>query len=351
MPGLQGTIVYQTASGGPMYAINADGTNLHYLTTGIDPALSPDGRQVAFARWDTSQNGALGEVRVINTDGSGERIVLGDINMPKAPAWSPDGKKVVVTWEDGGNMTAISKTFVIKSSKAGATPGATPSAGSIAKGGKGAPNLPDLCYNVQIDRDGRKTFIRCTLDANPHFALKEIDVASGASQDLKHDIHTFSPAWDPADAGRIVYRGDTSLVNLDLNQDQTSTLAGNLGDGWPTFSPDGKKIAVAYKQTDHWEIHVMNADGSGRVRLTETSPVAMAEQMLRGEQPHEYDNTSPAWSPDGSQIAFATNRTGRWEIWVMNADGSNPHPMFSDAVSAQIQLLPQSPDERILSWR
>jgi Tol biopolymer transport system component len=77
----------------------------------------------------------------------------------------------------------------------------------------------------------------------------------------------------------------------------------------------------------------------------------MAEQMLKGEQPHEYDNTSPAWSPDGSQIAFATNRTGRWEIWVMNADGSNQHPMFSDAVNAQIQLSPQSPDERILSWR
>jgi Tol biopolymer transport system component len=168
---------------------------------------------------------------------------------------------------------------------------------------------------------------------------------------LKHDIHSFSPAWDPADPGRIVYRGDTSLVNLDLNQDRTSTLAGNLGDGWPTFSPDGSKIAVAYKQTDHWEIHLLNADGSGRVRLTETSPRTMAEQMLRGEKPHLYDNTSPAWSPDGSQIAFATNRSGRWEIWVMNADGSNQHPMFSDAINAQIQLLPQSPDERILSWR
>jgi len=353
-PGLQGTIVYQTASGGPIYAINADGTNLHYLTTGMDPALSPDGRQVAFARWDTSQNGALGEVRVINTDGSGERIVLGDINMPKAPAWSPDGKKVVVTWEDGGNMSPISVTLEAKSAKpkAGATPGATPSAGSVLRGGKGAPNIPDLCWGIHTSREGNgEIVIKCSLDANPHFALKAIDVASGASQDLKHDIHSFSPAWDPADAGRIVYRGDTSLVNLDLNQDRTSTLAGNLGDGWPTFSPDGRKIAVAYKQIDHWEIHLLNADGSGRVRLTETSPVAMAQQMLRGEQPHPYDNTSPAWSPDGSQIAFATNRSGRWEIWVMNADGSNQRPMFSSAVSAQIQLLPQSPDERILSWR
>jgi dipeptidyl aminopeptidase/acylaminoacyl peptidase len=325
-PGLKGTIVYQTASGGPIYAINADGTNLHYLTTGIDPALSPDGRQVAFTTWDTPQNGAFGEVRVINTDGSGQRIVLGGINMPKAPAWSPDGKKVVITWEDGGNMTAISKSIELKSGRAGATPNATPTAKG---GGGGGANIPDLCYNVHIVKeDNGELVLKCTLDANPHFGLKAIDVASGASLDLKHDIHTFSPAWDPVDSGRIVYRGDTSLVNLDLNQDRTSTLAGNLGDGWPTFSPDGKKIAVTYKQTDHFEIHVLNADGSGRVRLTETSPVAMAEQMLKGEQPHNYDNTSPAWSPDGTQIAFATNRSGRWEIWIMNADGSTNAPCF-----------------------
>ncbi len=350
-PGLKGTIVYQTASGGPIYAINADGTNLHYLTTGIDPALSPDGRQVAFARWDTAQNGAFGEVRVINTDGSGERIVLGGINMPKSPAWSPDGTKVVVTWEDGGNMTPISKSIELKSPRAGAKPGATPSAASAAKGGGGV-NIPNLCYDVHIVKESSgELVLKCTLDANPHFGLKAIDVASGASLDLKHDTHSFAPAWDPTNSGHIVYRGDTSLVNLDIGQDRTSTLAGNLGDGWPTFSPDGKKIAVAYKQTDHFEIHLLNADGSGRVRLTETSPVAMAEQMLKGEQPHPYDNTSPAWSPDGTQIAFATDRSGRWEIWVMNADGSNQHPMFSSAVSAQIQLLPQSPDERILSWR
>jgi hypothetical protein len=39
-----GTIVFQTVSGGSIYAVDADGSNLRYLTTGMDPALSPDGQ-------------------------------------------------------------------------------------------------------------------------------------------------------------------------------------------------------------------------------------------------------------------------------------------------------------------
>ena len=52
----------------------------------------------------------------------------------------------------------------------------------------------------------------------------------------------------------------------------------------------------------------MNADGSRQKRLTDN----LAEDFY------------PAWSPDGQQIAFVSNRAGSRDIWVMNADGSNP---------------------------
>jgi Tol biopolymer transport system component len=70
----------------------------------------------------------------------------------------------------------------------------------------------------------------------------------------------------------------------------------------PEWSPNGRKITFVRKDG----IYVMNADGSGQVRLTS-----------RGDE--------PVWSPDGHQIAF-TIWSGPPElagIWIMNADGSN----------------------------
>ena len=48
---LPGKLVFQTAIGGDIYVVNADGTGLRRVTDGIDPILSPDGTQLAFARW------------------------------------------------------------------------------------------------------------------------------------------------------------------------------------------------------------------------------------------------------------------------------------------------------------
>jgi Tol biopolymer transport system component len=96
-------------------------------------------------------------------------------------------------------------------------------------------------------------------------------------------------------------------------------------DDEPAWSPDGSKLAFRSFRDGDPEIYVMNADGSGVTRLT-------FHQGLDGE---------PAWSPDGGRIAFRRseflgNFTGEpghpapgsqpapSQIWIMNADGSNP---------------------------
>lgn len=79
----------------------------------------------------------------------------------------------------------------------------------------------------------------------------------------------------------------------------------------PVWSPDGSRIAfVSFlyekKRTENEELYVVNADGSGFVRLTDKPG----------------DDNHPAWSPDGQRIAFVADGDGDEEIYVVNADGS-----------------------------
>jgi hypothetical protein len=325
-PALTGTIVFQTVSGGAIYAVNADGSNLRYLSSGMDPALSPDGQWVAFTRWDDTQNGALGSLWVINVDGSGERAILGEIHQPKAPTWSPDGTQIVISMQHGGR--------VHEERKCGDKP------------------PPREAYDIEVKREADGDIIFCyTLPPHPYWGLRVVEVATGEFEDLPNDLFSYSPSWDPANPWRLVYDGDRGLVNLDFNQGTTWALTEDVADHSPTFSPIGDRIAVSYRQHDHWEVHVMNADGSGRVRLTETPWHAIGEQRLKGEEPRLWNNVAPAWSPDGSQIAFLTDRIGRWEIWVMYADGSHQRPLFAAGTLDGLALQYHSVDERVLSWR
>ena len=319
------TIVFQSATGGPIYVINADGTNLRYLTTGLDPALSPDGQWVAFTRWETSQDGALGSLWIINVDGTGERVLMNNVFNPRTPVWSPDGGKIAIGMQHGGR------------------PQAELTCGTERPG-----------RNVEIvsthDDDGAIKF--CYIQPpDPHWGLRLVDVATGQFEDLPRDVYSFSPEWDPINSWRLVFDGNEGLVNLDLNQKTKWALTDDLNDRSPAFSPDGSKIAVSYWQHDHWEVHIMNSDGSGRVRLTQTPWTAIAEQTLSGQPVRSWNNAAPDWSPDGTKIAFLTDRTGQWEIWVMNADGSNQQPLFSPDTLNGVTLQYNGVNEQMLSWR
>lgn len=333
-PKAGGTIVFQTVSGGAIYAVNSDtlagtgGSDLHYLTDGMDPALSPDGQWVAFTRWEDTQHGALGSLWVINVDGSSERAILGDIHQPKSPTWSPDGLQIAIGTQHGGRVQEERKCS--------------------------SQPPPREAYDIDVKRDDDGDIRYCyTLPPHPYYGLRVVDVATGEFEDLPNDLFSLSPAWDPANPGQLVFDGERGLMRLDLAQSEGSiwTLTDDANDHTPAFSPDGSQIVVSYWQNDHWEIHVMNADGTGRVRLTETSVQARLEQMVNGQMPSSYNNAAPTWSPDGSQIAFLSDRSGQWEIWVMAADGSNQRPLVTADMLDGVTLQYDGMEERMLSWQ
>jgi Tol biopolymer transport system component len=325
-----GTIVFQTEAGGAIYAVNPDGTNLRYLTTGMDPVISPDGQAVAFTRWETSQDGALGNVWLINIDGSGQRVIHEFVYNPRTPVWSADGTQVIIAMQHGGQVGE--------------------------KRTCGTQRPPRGAYDLAIKTNDKGQIVFCyTLPPDPKWGLRQINVATGAHQDLSAagDDESMSPAWDPLYGGHVVYDGDYGLMNLDLADQRNWPLTEDFNDHSPVYSPDGTKIALSYRQDDHWEVHVINADGSNRQRLTQTSYAEWVAQQLNGQQPFSHNNASPAWSPDGLQIAFVTDRSGAWEIWLMNADGGNQHPLLTaDVLAANgIALRYNGVDERMLSWR
>jgi Tol biopolymer transport system component len=98
--------------------------------------------------------------------------------------------------------------------------------------------------------------------------------------------------------------------------------------------PGADRIVFTSERDGNQEIYVMNPDGTEQTRLTNNPPVGNILGI----------DADPAWSPDGTKIAFLSVRDKPdGEIWIMNADGSNPRNLTSD--STRWDLEPEwSPD-------
>lgn len=318
-------IVFQRSSGGDIMVINLNGSGLRRLTSGIDPVLSPDGQTVAFTRWE----GESGSLWLIGVDGSNERQVLGFIKQAKGPDWSPDGMQIVLNFQHEGRVDSKTECSEISEEM---------------------PRPPDNATNIKVKIDDGVPHLCWTLPPDPHWGLKVVNLTDGSFKDVDGGTYAFRPAWDPAQSWRIVSDGGRGLLAVDLNRDDRRNLTDEINDGSPVFSPDGRYLVVTTGREGSgagYNLYRFNADGSGRVQLTQT-PLWVTSQP---DEAKAWNNVAPAWSPDASQIAFLTDRTGRWEIWVMNADGSNPRPMFSAETNTQLQLTYNFVDERMLSWR
>ena len=166
-------------------------------------------------------------------------------------------------------------------------------------------------------------------------ALLGLICCIGAAHASDDPTGPLSKSGSPSpDGSKVVFEADMDgtsgamhlwVCNLD-GSDLHRIATGALSEGDPAWSPDGSRIAFealgADGNTDIWLVH---PDGSGLVQLT-----------------HGLANKQPAWSPDGRQLAYTSNAGGTNDIWIMDADGQNAqrltslpgeedHPSFSPA--------------------
>jgi dipeptidyl aminopeptidase/acylaminoacyl peptidase len=200
--------------------------------------------------------GGGNRLRTMNDDGSDVRDVTRDLNVGSYPDWSPDGTRLA---------------FSVST----------------------APGGPDEIYVTNADGSG----------------LRQLTANSSGFKS--------NPSWSP-DGSRIAFwkysPGHSSLYMMDADGgNQTLVMedaeVGLWDRGW---SPDGSRIAFTIDYPDDQgfpkpDIYIMNADGGGRTRLTDTPG---------------FDG-DPNWSPDGSKIVFTSGREGFSAIYIMNPDGSD----------------------------
>jgi dipeptidyl aminopeptidase/acylaminoacyl peptidase len=254
------------------------------------PALSPDGRRVAYTVRDTDwvANAFVTQIWLVDTRGGEPRQVTQGKKSNNAPAWSPDGRKLAF----GSDRTDKRQVFVLDmsggdaeqltSADEGVTSFAwSPDGASIAYVAK------DPLTRAEKEREKQDGDLERVGEDHRMSHLWVIDVASKSSRRLTQgDFHVGSFDWSP-DNTRIAF---DHQINPELGADSTADLS---------------VVAIA--------------DGKVRPLVTQPGP-----------------DTNPVWSPDGSHIAFETTMGERWyyyantQVAEVPAEGGPVTPLTRD---------------------
>ena len=252
------------------------------------------------------------QVYRMRPDGSGERRLSDPAGLNSDPEWSANGKKVVfVNCTDTTGETCAGVMYAMNADgfgemaleeRYGYFPSWFPARNKIAFVSYGREVFG--IYALTFDASGNTTGITLlTDDGNcPAVSPDGTKIAFLSSRDGEGmGLWVMGAAPEGPDNRPVKLAGGMPF--------------GCSGSDTHDWSPDGKRIAYVPERTypdgtlKPSNIWVMNADGTHKTNITKT--------------PDVYEG-SPAFSPDGTKIAFHSNRPGGYGIWKMGADGSDP---------------------------
>jgi TolB protein len=228
----------------------------------IDPAVSPDGKAIAYAVARAAD--ARSRVVVASLANPGRVVYASNDVLGREPAWMPDGSGII---------------FVSKAS----------------------PTAPEKLVQTFGQNERRPVFLADV--GNPNFLGVRPSIAPDGKLVAMSvaAVGIRNAGWPTT---KLLDRG-IALTNL-LGEGIDIISAGTD----PAFSPDGKHIAYARANNGHEHLFVANADGSD------------AKQITDGPA----DDEEPSWSPDGKRLVFCSaHGTDEWtqaNLFVVRPDGS-----------------------------
>jgi Tol biopolymer transport system component len=289
-----GKIAFSSGEGS-IYTVEPDGSNVRQLTNTThgawQPIWSPDGRKIAFYRQDRT-----GEthISVMSADGSNRKNFNTSAAVGTGLTWSPNGTKLA--FSRGVPPNNYMDIFMMDADGSNQI-NLTKSPGLIELYPDFSPNGSHICFS-QYSSDG-------VLKGTPGIYVMDAD---GSDPTLLLEVELGGPVeveagepcdWSP-DGTKIAFHA----VIRDAEGEYRKAIDKALAEGELQKAQE-KLEKLRGEQLE--EVYVMNADGTGRTALTDNSA----------------SDINPRWSPDGTKITFARDWDGKFQIYTMDADGSD----------------------------